>query len=188
MAGMDELVVRVAWAPGWERMTPRAREAICGVVVHRIEVSQEDSSYGDTAEEVARFFREHPVGVKATGGEMPYPLLIDAEGIITQTVPLLRVTPHARAHNPTTIGVGCIGDFRARQPSPVQHRSLLRLCAHLVRELRLSASALRGHDELAGGSADPDKICPGEGLSPTRLREDVERLAGEPQPTLALVW
>ncbi len=58
--------------------------SITGIVVHRIEVSQEDASYGDTPPEVVRFFREHPVGVKAAGGRMPYPFLIDETNTVAR--------------------------------------------------------------------------------------------------------
>src|SRR5687768_13590535 len=105
------------WAAGCERLKERARAEVTGVVVHRIEVSQEDATYGDTPVEVARFFRDHPIGVKATGGDMPYPILIAPDGSVTQTMPLGRVSPHAVKHNPSTVGVACIGDFRGRPPS-----------------------------------------------------------------------
>ncbi|MEL6338771.1 MAG: peptidoglycan recognition family protein [Myxococcota bacterium] len=160
---------------GWRSLERRERASIQLLVVHRIEVSQEDSSYGDTAEEVARFFRMHPVGVQATGGAMPYPILVERGGHIVQTVPLDRVTPHARAYNATSIGLSCIGDFRWRHPEPAQYRGLVDLCAALCRALSLSSGAIKAHDELSGGSHDPDKQCPGGNLPLDVLRSDVDR-------------
>jgi hypothetical protein len=153
---------------------PERRQAeVTGVVVHRIEVSQEDPSFRDTPADVARFFREHPVGKQATGGAMPYPLLIDAQGQITQTVPLLRVTPHARKYNPTTVGVALLGDFRGKAPSELQRRACVLVCADLLHALGRTSADMFGHDELSGGSSDPDKECPGRHLPMSTLRQDV---------------
>ena len=180
--------MRVMMVPGIERLALRAWGDVKGLVVHRIEVSQEDPSYRDTPAEVARFFREHPIGMKATGGVMPYPLLIDARGDVTQTVPLRRVTPHARAHNPTTIGVGCLGDFRDKQPPSSQRDALVRVLAELCSWLGLEAHTIHGHDELSGGSTDPDKICPGGGLPLDRLRRDVAAARDAGSRTFDFEW
>lgn len=154
-------------------MQIRARSDINTVVVHRIEVSQEDPSYADTAGDVARFFAEHEIGKKATGGAMPYPILIAPDGSIVQTVPLERITPHARSHNKTGIGVGCLGDFRAREPSPAQLRSLVLVCASLCRSFEVNFDSVSGHDELTEASSDPDKECPGRAISMDELRRSV---------------
>jgi len=178
----------VCWAPGHDDLPARAKRALVGVVVHRIEVSQEDASYTDTPSEVARFFREHSIGREATGGAMPYPVLIDDAGAVTQCVPLGRTTPHAKTHNPTTIGVGLLGDFRDRAPSARQRGALIQVCASLLRELALPPSALRGHDELEGGSSDPNKECPGRELSLPRLREDVHLAMKDLTTPMTFVW
>ncbi|MEZ4271398.1 MAG: peptidoglycan recognition family protein [Myxococcota bacterium] len=151
----------------------RSRQDISSVVVHRIEVSQEDPSFCDTPEDVERFFCEHPVGVKATGGAMPYALLISTDGRITQSAPLCRITPHAAFHNPKSIGVGCLGDFRHAPPSGDQGYALELLCAFLLRELDLGIGGLHGHDELTGGSREIDKVCPGVHLPMGDLRSKV---------------
>ena len=104
---------------------------------------------------------------------MPYPILIDARGDVTQTVPLTRITPHARSHNPSTVGVACIGDFRRRGLSTAQRDSLVGVCADLLARFALEADAIVGHDELAGASSDPSKECPGAGVSMIALRLDV---------------
>lgn len=155
----------------------RSKEDIKGIVVHRIEVSQEDSSFGDSPEEVIRFFADHPRWSKATDATMPYPLVIEADGQLTQTLPLELLSYHAVAANPDTIGIALIGDFRTKAPSKAQWQSLVVLCAQLLQSLGADGSSLeeslRGHDEVVGGSRTPDKECPGRELSMTRLREAV---------------
>ena len=167
------MFVRKETSLEWESYARRDVTTIGGIVVHRIEVSQEDPGYSDSVEDTARFFREHEVGVKATGGEMPYPILILPDGEIVQALPLDRITPHARSHNPSSIGVACIGDFRKKPPEEEQYRALVVACASLLQQLKLDVQTLVGHDELVGGSSDPDKECPGRGNSMVHLREEV---------------
>lgn len=177
------------WARGVDALPERARETVSGIVIHRIEVSQEDPSYGDGPADVIRFFCEHPTGLKATGGAMPYPLLVDSLGQVTQCVPLGRITPHAAAHNPTTIGVAAVGDFRSCAPSTAQLEALVQTSAALARVLGLGADAVFGHDELAGGSRTPDKVCPGDQLSMPMLRRRIgEAMANALAPTWTFVW
>src|SRR6185437_10827922 len=97
--------VAFCWAPVQSGAVFRNPLKCDKIIVHRIEVSQEDATYSDAPADVARFFLQHPIGVKATGGAMPYPLLIDARGTCTQTLPLRVVTPHARHYNPQSFGV-----------------------------------------------------------------------------------
>jgi hypothetical protein len=167
---------RSTWAAGYERLAARPVGDVVGVVVHRIEVSQEDPTYGDGPAEIARFFREHPIGVAATGGAMPYPVIIEPDGQVTQTLPLGRVSPHAVSHNPTTVGVALVGDFRGRPPTEAQLTALDGVCVALLRHLGCGASALHGHDELTGGSRDPNKECPGRMLPMDALRARVAAL------------
>ena len=166
----------------------RTLREISAVVVHRIEVSQEDPHFRDTPRDVARFFAEHPVGRRATGGSMPYSLLVCPRGIVTQTVPLLQVTPHARLHNATTLGIGCLGDFRQRSPGRPQWRALFALSAYLLRCCNLGVQALRAHDELHEGSYDPDKECPGIFLSVAALRDEIAASGARRQHFFELVW
>lgn len=176
------------WADGWDRLKPRPEGDITGVVVHRIQVSQEDPSYGDDAREVLRFFREHPIGVKATGGEMPYPILIDAAGGVTQTLPLCCVSPHAVSHNPSTVGVALIGDFRREPPAPAQRLVLPWVCASLLLQLGATPEHLHGHDELTGASRDPDKECPGRHLNMDVLRGEVKGLLRKVTELPSFAW
>jgi hypothetical protein len=185
----DNIEISLQWADGVDSYLPRKKEEILGVVVHRIEVSQEDAAFPDTPAGIERFFREHPVGRKATGGRMPYPIVIDAQGGVVQCVPLDRVTPHARVHNPTTIGVACIGDFRHRPLPRAQEQALLAVCTALLAELGLGVTHLAGHDELAGGRADLDKECPGARIDMDELRDRVAaRLAAGASPGALWVW
>ncbi len=166
-----EPVLRLTpWATGHDSLPKREKRHIEGVVVHRIEVSQEDSSFDDSPMEVDRFFREHPIGIKATGGDMPYPILISRDGVPTQTLPLSVCSPHAVSKNPSTIGVGCIGDFRSTPVPTAQWQALIHVCAHLMRDFGLSVQHIYAHDELSGARRDPDKICPGDELDIAALR------------------
>lgn len=166
-------MIATCWAEGCETLPERAKNQISYLVVHRIEVSQEDKTFLDSPSDVARFFRNHPIGHNATGGAMPYPILIDALGQVTQTVGLGRVTPHVRSYNPQAIGIGVLGDFRQCTPQPAQYQALVQVLKRLVGELSLPVTAIVGHDELAGGSSDPNKECPGRSLPLPLLREAV---------------
>ncbi len=180
------LFVRLSpWSQGVSTLRARSREQIEGIIVHRIEVSQEDSSFGDSPREVERFFVEHPIGKKATGGDMPYPLIIEADGKITQTLPFNLIAPHAVAANPSTIGLALIGDFREQAPSGPQMKSLLQTCIQLVMAIGIPTEKLsehlRGHDEIPGASRDPDKECPGRILDMTDLRRRVSQSVSQIQ-------
>lgn len=185
-----EHIVQTLWVPGSDAMATRARQDIVGIVVHRIQVSQEDSAFHDTPTDIARFFAEHSVGRTATGGAMPYPILIAPDGVVTQTVPLACVTPHARQYNTTMVGVGCIGDFRHVPPSVAQRAALVSVCASLLQFFELPVTAIHSHDGLSGGSHDPDKICPGTYLPLPELQRDVAAILGMPAPDqpYTFVW
>ncbi len=175
--------------PDATRYQARDRSNIVFVVVHRISARVEDPSYGDTPKDIVRFFHEHPIGIDASGGKMPYSLLIEDSGAVTQMVPLGRVTPHARTYNPTAVGIACIGDFRAQKPSPQQERALVDACVEVLAACGLAVTALVGHDELKGASRDPNKECPGRHLHMASLRDTVaEALARRPARPTPLVW
>jgi GNAT superfamily N-acetyltransferase len=161
------------------QMTLLARR-VTHIVVHRVEVSQEDATYQDTAADTARFFREHPLGQKVTGGAMPYHVLIDPSGETHHTVPLDRAAPHAANANATSVGVACIGDFRAAPPPAAQYQALVACLADLGRILGLDALSIVAHDALPGASRDPEKVCPGVHLPLDRLRDDVARMHARP--------
>lgn len=178
--------VRFVWAP--PQGDRRRAGSIDRIIVHRIEVSQEDSTFGDQPAEVIRFFATHPIGQRATGGKMPYPILVDATGGITQCLPLMVISPHARKFNQRSIGVALVGDFRTRAPSAAQRQSTVGLLAHLVHRLGLPVAAICGHDGLDGGSADPDKVCPGRHLPMGPLQADVAAALAVGPLVLDFVW
>ncbi len=64
--------VQTRWPAGADTFPWPERQAITGVVIHRIQVTCEDASYSDTPAEVIRFLPEHSIGVDATGGTMPH--------------------------------------------------------------------------------------------------------------------
>ncbi len=178
--------VRFVWAmPQGER---RCAGSIDRIIVHRIEVSQEDPSFGDYPSEVIRFFATHPIGQKATGGNMPYPLLVDAEGIVTQCLPLGLVSMHARKFNPRSIGLALVGDFRTKPPTSAQRLTLVCVGAHLLHRLGLPTEAICGHDGLDGGSADPAKECPGRHLPMEALRADIAAVRARGPMALDFAW
>lgn len=176
------------WLADVHHAARRHREAIAAVVVHRIEVSGEDASYGDRPSEVARFFAEHPIGQAASGGRMPYPVLVTAAGGVCQLLPLLAQTPHAAAHNPTSLGIGVVGDFRRAPPPPPQWRALVGLAAAIVAGLRCGPQALVAHDALPGASRQPDKVCPGPHLALPALRAAVADAPALAALRCDLVW
>lgn len=166
----------------------RAAGQISEVVVHRIAVSQEDPAFQDTPQEVARFFAEHPIGVAATGGAMPYPLLVGPSGALVQTLALRLIAPHARAHNCQALGLGVIGDFRHQPPPPRQYAAVVQMCAAVLQCFGLSPAALMAHDVLLEGTADPNKICPGAHLPMDTLRRDVARARHHGACFLDFAW
>jgi hypothetical protein len=178
--------VRFVWAQS--QGDKRCATNIDRIIVHRIEVSQEDPTFGDHPAEVIRFFATHPIGQKATGGKMPYPLLVDPSGVITQCLPLGVVSMHARKFNQRSIGVALVGDFRTRAPSAAQRQTLVWLGAHLLHRLQLPVEAVCGHDGLDGGSTDPDKECPGRYLPMASLRADIAAALAVGPMALDFAW
>jgi hypothetical protein len=186
---MGSHLVDICWSKNLAAFTRRPLQDVRGIVVHRIEVSQEDSTFGDTPSEITRFFCEHPIGTHATGGKMAYPIVIEAGGQITQTVPLSCITPHAKLHNPTTIGIACVGDFRSAKLPQLQWRAVVKVCCELAHEFGFDADAIHGHDELIGGSSDPNKECPGRYLSMEALRSDIREQLKQPRSgEITFVW
>ena len=137
------------------------------IAVHRI-----GKSLGEDAITICRRFTDDPEVAKYTGGEVPYGWIIGAGGIIWQCLPISEVGAHARRWNKQAVGVACIGDFRKHDMPGVQYDSLIKLLAALQfgfpRDL-----AIKGHDELPGASADPNKKCPGDKLSMSNVRQSV---------------
>lgn len=141
-------------------------------VNHRIDV-------GETAEAIAEFFATHPDGLEATGGQMPYPLVITRSGVIQQALELGDWSPHAMRFSFSGLGIGWIGDFRKHPPTEAQ------LSTGLWITTLLMGWGLRivGHTELKGAARDPDKQCPGDLLDLAWLRREARRARtrGAPQ-------
>lgn len=138
------------------------------VVIHRC-------GLGETAEEIAAVYAQHPEAGRVTGYQMPYTVVVERDGTVSQALRLGDYGPHARAWSTMAIGVAVVGDFRKHPPTQAQYDSLLAV-AHIFSGWVGGADRVLGHDELDGGSHDPDKQCPGIGLDMHRLRHDV-RLA-----------
>lgn len=138
---------------------------ITQVLIHRIEV-------GATAEETKQFFeKDRP---KWSGGKTPYHFLIQESGRIEQMVRLSQIGPHAKKYNSSSIAIALVGDFRKKEPSKEQMKSLKLLATELM--YHLSIKKLWGHDELKGSSSDPNKKCPGKHIDMDDLRDTVEML------------
>lgn len=156
---------------------PRRREVekITTIAVHRVGKDLKlKTSLGDTAEEICDRFRNDPEVAKYTGGEIAYTLMIEADGTVKQCLPIDDVGQHAARWNTVALGVAMIGDFRVTLPSLEQRTTLIELLAMLCMALGLDPrAAIRGHDELPGGTKSPGKSCPGEHVNMPRVREDV---------------
>ena len=122
--------------------------------------------------------------ITATGHELAYTFLVDPVGTWWQCLPLSDTGRHARRWNQQAVGVGVIGDFRKSKPPDAQLHSLVDGVVDLCMALKIDPQGqvkgseftpcLAGHDELPGGSKDPDKKCPGRYLPMEILRSDVD--------------
>lgn len=181
------------------RPSPRATDAIEGFAIHRIGFDDwtDEQSTKATPLEIARRFIDDVDVAKYTGGEIAYTFLVDGSGDWWQCLRLTDTGKHARRWSAPMVGVGVIGDFRKRPPTPAQRASLVdglgEMCpAFGIHPLAtwwsgsVSVPRIAGHDELPGGSSDPTKVCPGALLSVRDLRRDVA-LAIERQATASLM-
>ena len=149
---------------------PHVREPLTDIdtiAVHRV-----GKSLGEDAITICRRFIDDPDVARYTGREVPYGFIIGAGGTIWQCLPISDVGAHARRWNKRAVGVACIGDFRKHEMPTIQRGSLIKLLAVLQfgfpRDL-----AIKGHDELPGGSSNPNKKCPGDKLSMDAVRNSV---------------
>jgi hypothetical protein len=165
---------------------PRNFDQCDTVAVHRC---GKDLIYGidlgDTAEEICAHFTgrndRYPDVAKATGGQLAYSLMIGGDlgdprwdGVIWQCLPVDDVGFHARRWSKPAIGVALIADPRKKPPSAKQRDALIDLLALLSVGFGFDPfKAIKGHDELPGGSGDPNKRCPGPLLPMNPLRADV---------------
>jgi hypothetical protein len=128
---------------------------------------------GETAIEIAEWYKEHEDETDIH--YMPYTLVVMRQGAIEQALPLSAVSPHAASWNLTSLGVGVVGDFRERMPTPFQMEALLWLnlwlCQLFTWKLP-AAGHMDVHTEGRPASGDPDKKCPGPFFSVADLNED----------------
>ena len=119
-------------------------------------------SIGETAVEIAAWFRTHP---EAAGtARMPYTFVVRRDGVVEQALWLTVSAPHARRWNTRAIGIAIVGDFRHEVPPSLQVDAVTGLCARLNDTLRRPL-AIYGHSmwipDVAGATKDISKQCPG---------------------------
>lgn len=142
----------------------RDHKGIDTIAVHRI-----GKSLGEDAVTICRRFIDDPAVAKYTGAEVPYTFIIGIKGRLWQCLPVSEIGAHARRWNAQAIGVACIGDFRKHEMPPIQFDKLIRLSAALQYAWP-NVLQVKGHDELPGGSSDPNKRCPGDKLDMDHVR------------------
>lgn len=148
-----------------------AYEALTRLVVHRCSLSRVDPPWNAvaipdeqlTGPELARRFRRNP----ATGGAVPYHLLVLRNGNVEQLLPLLARGAHAKGANASSVAIAYAG----YNPTPAQVRAIVRLALLLV--VWRPPLAIVGHSQIPGSSADPGKVCPGEGCDLVSIRANV---------------
>lgn len=145
------------------------------IAIHRIWFDDWPLAYLDSKSprDIADRFATDPGMVKYTGGKQPYTFLVDRIGVWWQVAPINVVTMHASVWNRRALGVGVVGDFRRHELPQDQDVGLCRGVARLQAAFGLQSDRIIAHDQLEGGSGDPDKECPGENL----LIEDVRHMS-----------
>lgn len=105
-----------------------------------------------------------------TGGEMPYSIIVTADGRVQQALELCEFGPHALDRwSKRYVGVAAVGDFRKHSPAPMQWEALARVCALLA----LWTGDAEGIGHTAIRYDWDGKVCPGRFLSMTTLRAAV---------------
>ncbi len=135
------------------------------------------SNLGRTAEEICDRFLNDPEVARYTGGEIAYTFMIEEDGTIKQCLPIDDIGQHARRWNTSALGVAVVGDFRYEEPTRAQWTALVDLLTALSAAWALDPRhAVRGHDELPGGSRSAGKRCPGRHIDVDSLRSEVTAL------------
>lgn len=167
---MDIVDVTTECTISWPRKTRhrhRRPDAVNMQVVHR-------SHLEPTAEETAARFADRALG---TGGKMPYHFMVEDDGTVKQCVPLSRIAPGALGVNKVSVHIAVHGDLRKHAPTSEQLAALQQLCKDLA--CYIGNTNVQGHTEIAGGSRDPLKQCPGRHMDMVELRrvvgQDFER-------------
>lgn len=152
-----------------------ARGDLKWIVIHRCDLSTKTEANPEpienaflTASRMSEAFKNPGMG---TGGLMPYHGLVLADGRIEQAVPLSRRGSHAKGVNWCSLSWAVIG--HKEHATKLQFDAVVRVATFLVMYARGNVGMLRGHDEIPGGSADPNKVCPGPVIDMQHLREAV---------------
>lgn len=156
------------------RAYPARERPVDTLVVHRVGLDlRAGVNLGNTAPEIAVHFEPGGAAGKWTGGKFPYHFVISKFGQIWQCVPLDRVAPHAQVWNERSVAVAFIGDQRVEILTPQARAAGILLMHRLLGTIGLGTAAVRAHDELEGGSSDPNKQCPGEHFYIDDFRRDL---------------
>jgi hypothetical protein len=147
------------------------------LVVHRISLAQRTpenpNPVSDTQLDGAACKRAFAHLGMGTGGACPYHLLVRHNGELEQLLPLSVCGAHARGYNRSSWAIAVVGDPRRRAITDKQWDTLLATCMRLAP--MNGGLDIIGHDNLHGGSHDPNKICPGKYLSVEALEQEVAR-------------
>lgn len=160
------------------REKPLSYDRLTYVVIHRTSLARKgpdnpspvpDSLLDGPA--LAKAFRDNwkdPPDGLGTGGRCPYHFLIRTGGTCEQLLPLSVRGTHAVSYNPISLAVAVAGDFRFKEPSPAQWRSLTDVVAALCVYKR-NGLHIVGHTQVPDSSHDERKECPGDNLSMSDL-------------------
>lgn len=91
-------------------------------------------------------------------GDIGYHFAVDRAGRVWECRSLRWQGAHVKDHNEHNIGVVCLGNFDAQDPSPEQLDALVRHVGALLRRYGVSLARLRTHQEWA------PTACPGRSL------------------------
>lgn len=166
---------------------PRDRKITpIGVGVHRVGVDHGTGiDLGDSAFSVCNHFNgrntRYPEIARATGGHLPYTLIVEEYGLVAQCLRISDMGFHARRWSRPYIGVAAIGDFRTKSPSRAQWVAAVDIVAFLCHEFGIDplgyseplVPTVAGHDELPSGSRDAGKRCPGDRWNMEAFRREV---------------
>lgn len=160
----------------WKRHYHRPFTDIDAAVFHRIHAGHPET---DNAASIAKFFEEE--GKKWIGTtNMPYSIVIPRAQpssslvVVEYCVPLTLKTPHAKAWNRRSVGIGVVGDFRKQAPTQKQRAGCLWIAQRLADMCEPHLQARRTpttfmatvHSALASGTADPEKLAGGKNECP----------------------
>ena len=165
---------------------PRPLHKIDHLIVHRFGPGIHDRIVRD-AEAVGAEFRrmgKYDAG-PATGGRMGYNLVYNPHtpGVAFQGLRLGEAGAHTatpkgavRGYNTRSIGLAILRDMRHDALDEEQFEDVVALCGDIhyyFAKVCGSVLVISGHDEIPGGSKDPNKACPGKLLVMDKLRQGV---------------